>query len=71
MSMLMSKEVLAMILYSYGKYPNILYTKGSDKLVYADSTDLDQMAPSGAVWSGSTLFVIPLSILRNNCIKAK
>ena len=24
-----------------------------------------------AVWSGSTLFAIPLSILRNSCIKSK
>ena len=26
--------------------------------------DPDQTAPEGAVWSGSTLFAIPLSILR-------
>ena len=28
-------------------------------------------APEGAVWSGSTLFAIPPSFLRNNCIKSK
>ena len=35
---------------------------------HANSADPDQTAPSGAVWSGSTLFAIPLSILRNCCI---
>ena len=40
-------------------------------MTYANSTDPDQTAPEGAVWSGSTLFAIPLSILRNNCIKSK
>ena len=37
---------------------------------YANSSDPDQTAPEGAVWSGSTLFAIPLSILRNNSIKS-
>ena len=37
----------------------------------ANSADLDQTAPEGAVWSGSTLFAISLSIARNNCIKSK
>ena len=32
----------------------------------ANSADPDQTAPKGAVWSGSTLFAIPLIILRNN-----
>ena len=36
----------------------------SDKITYANSTDPDQTTPEGAVWSGSTLFAIPLSILR-------
>ena len=31
----------------------------SDKPAYANSVDPDQTAPSGAVWSGSTLFAIP------------
>ena len=44
----------------YGKSPKISYTKVSDKMAY-----------EGAVWSGSTLFAIPLSILRNICIKSK
>ena len=35
------------------------------KMAHANSAD------PGAVWSGSTLFAIPLSILRNNCIKNK
>ena len=43
----------------------------ADKMAYADSADPDQTAPSRAVWSGSTLFAIPQSILRNNCIKSK
>ena len=33
----------------------------SDKSAYANSVDPDQTAP-GAVWSGSTLFAIQLSI---------
>ena len=41
---------------------NILYTKSSDKMVYANSVDPDQTAPEGAVWSASTLFAILPSI---------
>ena len=41
------------------------------KMAYANSADPDQSAPSGAGWSESTLFAIPLSNLRNNCIKCK
>ena len=33
--------------------------------------DPDQSAPEGAVLSGSSLFAIPLSILRDKCIKSK
>ena len=33
--------------------------KFSDRQVWANSTDPDQTAPRGAVWSGSTLFAIP------------
>ena len=40
-------------------------------MVYANSIDTDLAAPEGAVWSGSTLFAIPLSILRDKCIKSK
>ena len=29
-------------------------------MTYANSADPDQTAPQGAVWSGSTLFAIPL-----------
>ena len=47
----------------------ILYTKVANKMAYANSTDPDQTAPEGAVWSGSTLFAYPLSFLRNNCIE--
>ena len=46
----------------YGKCPKILCTKVADKTAYANSVDPDQTAPEGAVWSGSTLFAIPLSI---------
>ena len=53
----------------YGKCPKISNTKLSDKMTYANSADPDQTAPEGAVWSGSTLFAFPLSILRNSCIK--
>ena len=57
--------------HEYSKCPKILNTKVSDKMKYANSTDPDQTAPEGAVWSGSTLFAIPPSILRNSCIKSK
>ena len=39
--------------------------------MYANSANPDQTALEGAVWSGSTLFAISLSILRNKCIKSK
>ena len=52
----------------YGKCLKILNTKVSDKMKYANNVDPDQTAPKGAVWSGSTLFDIPLSILSNMCI---
>ena len=55
----------------FGKCPKLLYTKVSDKMAYANSVDPNQTAPSEAVWSGSTMFAIPLSILRYNCIKSK
>ena len=45
------------------------YTKVSDKMPHANSADPDQTAPSEAVWSGSALFAIPLSILKDTCIK--
>ena len=44
---------------AYGKCPDILYAKVSDKLIYANSAGQD---PEGAVWSGSTVFAMPLSI---------
>ena len=47
----------------------MLYTKLSDKMAYANSADPDQTAPKGAVWSGSTLFAIPLGSSRSNSIK--
>ena len=46
----------------YGKCPKNSNTKACDKLTYANSVDPDQTAPEGAVWSGSTLFAIPLNI---------
>ena len=57
--------------YSSTKSPKISYTKVSDKMAYANSIDPDQTAPEGAVWSGFTLFAIPLGILWNNCITSK
>ena len=45
----------------YGKCPKISNTKVSHKMPYANSADLDQT--KRAVWSGSSLFAIPLSIL--------
>ena len=53
----------------YRKCPKISYTKVPNKMACANSADPDQTAPEGAVWSGSTLFAIPLNILGNNCIK--
>ena len=47
---------------SYGKCPKISNTEVSDKMAYANSADPDLFV---------TVFVIPLIILRNNCIKSK
>ena len=56
-------KVIQVIVFSYyGKYPKHSNTKTSDKMTYANSVDPDQTAPGGAVWSGSTLFAIPLNI---------
>ena len=55
----------------YFKCPKISYTKDPNKMACANSADPDQTAPEGAVWSGSTLFAIPLRILRNTYIKSK
>ena len=38
---------------------------------YVNSADPDQTAPEGAIWTGSTLFATPLSILRNCWVKSK
>ena len=51
-----------------GKCPKISYTKVSDKMTYANSADPDQ-TPEGAVWSGSSLFAIPLNVVSNNYIQ--
>ena len=56
---------------AYSKCPKNSNIKGFDKMAYANSADPDQTAPQKAVWSGSTLFVIPVSIFRNNYIKNK
>ena len=42
----------------YGKCPKNLTTNISDKMASTNIVDLDQTAPEGAVWSGSTLFAI-------------
>ena len=55
--------------HEYDKSTKVSYTKVSDKTAYANSADPDQTAPG--VWSGSTVFGIPLSILRNNYIESK
>ena len=55
----------------YGKCPKNLYTKVSDRMAYVNSADPDQTAPSGAVWSGCTLFAIPLSVLHKKVHKNK
>ena len=34
---------------NYGKFPKISYTKGANKVTYANSADPDQMASSGAI----------------------
>ena len=39
------------------------HTPVADKMAYANKADPDQTALERAVWSGSTLFAIPLSIL--------
>ena len=57
--------------FKYGKCLKNLNIKVSDKMAYANSADPDQTAPKGAVWSESTLFAIPLNLLRKNCIKSK
>ena len=44
-----------------------MYSKVSEKMAYANSADPDQT--EGAVWLGSAVFAIPLSVLRNNCMK--
>ena len=56
--------------FEYSKCPKNSNTKVSDKMTYANSADPDQAAPEGAVWSGSALFAVPLSILRNKCIRS-
>ena len=65
----LDKESLVVILgYFFLFLPG--YGKCPKKMTYANSADPDQTAPEGAVWSGSTLFAIPLSILRNKCIRS-
>ena len=54
-----------------GKCPKISNTNVSDKMICANNADPDQTAPEGAVWSGSALFAILVSILSNKCIKSK
>ena len=34
-------------------------------MAYANNADPDQTAPEGAVWSGYTLFAIPISIIES------
>ena len=55
----------------YAKCSKISYTKVADRMAYSNSAEPDQIAPEGAFRSGSTLFAIPLGILRNKCIISK
>ena len=48
------------IIYKNSIYPN--NPTFSDRYAQANSADPDQTAPSGAVWSGSTLFAIPSAL---------
>ena len=48
------------------KCPKIRTLKFLKKMVYVNSADPNQTAHDGAVCSGSTLFAIPLSIIRYN-----
>ena len=51
------------------KLNNNIPTKVSDKMVYANSVDLDQTAPSGAVWSGSFLFAYAIKYFKKQLHK--
>ena len=52
--------------------PKILHINVADTMAYTNSADQDQTAPEGgAVQSGSMLFAIIFSILRNNRVKSK
>ena len=64
-------EINGLLTETLDKINVLKYWYTNDKVAYANSVDPDQTTPEGAVWSGSTLFAIPLSILRNNCIKIK
>ena len=56
----------------YSKCPKISHTKVSDKMTQSCKQCRPKSDCScGAVWSKSTVFAIPLSIFRNNCIKSK
>ena len=57
--------------YKYHKCPKISYTKVADKMAYANNADPDQIAPTEAVKSRSTLFTVPVNILKTNYIKSK
>ena len=68
---IISLKFIAVSITSGKKYSNIImYTVNVltfhklkfDKMIHTKSADPDQTAPDGAVWSGSTLFAIPLSI---------
>ena len=55
----MSFELLSLSCHFKGHYRND--PKFLDRQAWANSADPDQIAPRGAVWSGSTLFAIPSS----------
>ena len=70
-SLEMTHKVTTFELSQYGKCPKITNTKVSDKMIYANSADQDQTAPEGAVWSGSTLFAIPLKYFKEQLHKKR
>ena len=58
--------------YIYGKCPKLSYTKVyGQNGIHVCKQCKPRSALEGAIWSGSILFAISLSILRNKCIKSK
>ena len=56
---LLCAQVILLVLSCLSSYSYRNDPKFSDRYAWANSADPNQTAPRGAVWSGSTLFVIP------------